>query len=70
MITDAICLALERFLGSLPVLVIAIVIAQTLSLYVSKEKIGRLLKEARRNIIAASLLGLVTPGHWPPTCLS
>jgi uncharacterized membrane protein YraQ (UPF0718 family) len=50
----------------LPILVIAIVSAKALRLYISEEKIGLLLKKARRNILLSSLLGLVTPGPLAP----
>jgi len=49
-------------LGFLPILVAAIVVSKVFSLYISEDKIGMLLKGERRNIMGASLLGLVTPG--------
>ena len=55
-----------RFLYSLPILVIAILVAQTLNSSISKEKIGEFLRKTRRNILGASLLGLVTPGPLAP----
>jgi len=61
-ITDILYLTLERFLGFLPILVVAIVIGKVFSLYISEDKIGMLLKGERKNIMGASLLGLVTPG--------
>jgi len=61
-IADILCLTLERFLGFLPILVAAIVVSKVFSLYISEDKIGMLLKGERRNIMGASLLGLVTPG--------
>lgn len=61
-VTDILYLTLERFLGFLPILVVAIVVGKVLSLYISEDKMGMLLKGERRNIMGASLLGLVTPG--------
>jgi uncharacterized membrane protein YraQ (UPF0718 family) len=46
--------------------VTAIVIAKVLSLYISEDKIGMLLKTEKRNVIGVSLLGLVTPGPLAP----
>ena len=66
MIIDILYLTLERFLRFLPILFAAIVVAKTLSIYVSEDRIGMLLKGERRNIIGASLLGLVTPGPLAP----
>jgi len=65
-IIDILYLTLERFLRFLPILFAAIVVAKTLSIYVSEDRIGMLLKGERRNIIGASLLGLVTPGPLAP----
>ena len=63
MITDILYLTIERFLRYLPILVIAIVIAQFFRLYIMEDTIGIFLKrKARRNILVGSLLGLVTPG--------
>ena len=62
MIVNIVYLTLERFLLFLPILVVAIVLAKALNMYVSEDKIGLLLKRARRNILVSSLLGLVTPG--------
>ena len=63
MITDILYLTIERFLKYLPILVIAIIIAQFLRLYIMEDTIGIFLKrKARRNILVGSLLGLVTPG--------
>ena len=66
MVTDILYLTLVRFLGFLPILVAAIVVGKVFSLYVSEDKIGMLLKGERRNIMGASLLGLVTPGPLAP----
>ena len=55
MVTDILYLTLERFLGFLPVLVAAIVVGKVLSLYISEDKMGILLKGERRNIMGASL---------------
>jgi len=65
MIIDILLLTLERFLGYLPVLSVAIIAAKVFSLYISQDRIGMLLKAPnlkRRNIMGASLLGLMTPG--------
>jgi len=65
MIVGILLLTLERFLGYLPVLLVAIVTAKVLSLYMSEDRIGIFLKARtlkRRNIVGASLLGLITPG--------
>lgn len=65
MIVDILLLTLERFLGYLPVLLVAIVSAKVLSLYMSEDRIGMFLKARtlkRRNIMEASFLGLITPG--------
>jgi len=59
-------LTLQRFLGSLPILVIAIIVAKVISLSISEDKIGLFLKTRKRNIVGASLLGLVTPGPLAP----
>ena len=66
MVTDILYLTLVRFLGFLPILVAAIVVGKVFSLYVSEDKMGMLLKGERRNIMGASLLGLVTPGPLAP----
>jgi len=50
----------------LPILAAAIVVGKVLSLYISEDKIGMLLKGERRNIMVASTLGLVTPGPLAP----
>ncbi|UCE43438.1 MAG: permease [Candidatus Bathyarchaeota archaeon] len=62
MIVEILILTLERFLRFLPILVVAIVLAKTLRLYISEDKIGLLLKAERRKILVPSLLGLATPG--------
>lgn len=62
MVTEILYLTLVRFLGFLPILVAAIVVGKVFSIYVSEDKVGMLLKGERRNIMGASLLGLVTPG--------
>lgn len=63
MITDILYITIERFLKYLPILVIAIIIAQFFRLYIMEDTIGIFLKrKARRNILVGSLLGLVTPG--------
>ena len=65
-VIDILYLTQVRFLGFLPVLVVAIIVGKVLSLYISEDKIGMLLKGERRNILGASLLGLVTPGPLGP----
>ena len=62
MIIDILYLTLERLLGFLPILAAAIVIGKVFRLYISEDRIGILLRGERRNIMGASLLGLVTPG--------
>jgi uncharacterized membrane protein YraQ (UPF0718 family) len=65
MIVDILLLTLERFLSYLPVLLVAIVTAKVINLYMSHDRIGMFLKAGtvkRRNIMGASLLGLITPG--------
>lgn len=65
MIVDISLLTLERFLSYLPVISVAIVAAKVISLYTSEDRIGMLLKARKlkgRNIMGASLLGLITPG--------
>lgn len=62
MIYEMIRITLERFLQFLPVLAIAIVVARVTRSYISEEQIGMFLKAEKRNIVRASLLGLVTPG--------
>ncbi|UCG44827.1 MAG: permease [Candidatus Bathyarchaeota archaeon] len=62
MIIEILYLTLERFLGFLPILMVAIVVGKVFRLYISEDKIGILLKGERRSIMGASLLGLVTPG--------
>ena len=66
MITDILYVTLVRFLGYLPILAAAIVVGRVLSLYISADRIGMLLKGETRNIVGASLLGLVTPGPLAP----
>lgn len=63
LVMDILFLTIERFLKYLPILVIAIFVAQFFRLYLTEDKIGIFLKrKARRNILIGSLLGLVTPG--------
>jgi uncharacterized membrane protein YraQ (UPF0718 family) len=65
MIFDILWLTLERFLGYLPFLLVAIVTAKVLSLYISEDRIGMFFearRSGRRNIVEASLVGLTTPG--------
>lgn len=63
LITDVLYLTIERFLQYLPILVIAIIIAQFFKLYITEDMIGMFLKaKVKRNILVGSLLGLVTPG--------
>lgn len=66
MVTDILYLTLVRFLGFLPILVAAIVVGKVFSLYITEDRIGMLLKGERRNIMGASVLGLVTPGPLAP----
>ena len=66
MIAEILYLTMVRFSYSLPVLTIAILIAQTLNSIISREKIGEFLRKTRSNILGASLVGLVTPGPLAP----
>lgn len=64
-IVDILLLTLERFLSYLPVLLVAIVTAKVINLYMSHDRIAIFLKARtvkKRNIMEASLLGLITPG--------
>ncbi|UCE29386.1 MAG: permease [Candidatus Bathyarchaeota archaeon] len=65
-VIDMLYLTLVRFLGFLPILLAAIVVGKVLSLYISEDRIGMLLKGERKNIAGASVLGLVTPGPLAP----
>lgn len=62
MITNIIYLTLANFLKFLPILIVAIVTAQIINSYISKEMIEKILKEKGRNIIRASGIGIATPG--------
>ena len=63
MIADVLYLTIERFLTYLPILVIAIIVAQFFRFYITEDTIGIFLKrKVKRNILVGSLLGLVTPG--------
>ncbi len=55
-----------RFLKSVPILTLACVAVTVLSPYTSEERIGKLLKGKRRNIVVASSIGLVSPGPLAP----
>lgn len=55
-----------RFLKSVPILTLACVASIFLSSYASGERIGKLLREKKRNILVASSIGLVTPGPLAP----
>ena len=66
MIAEILYIAAVRFMYSLPILIIAILAAQTLNSLIPREKIGELLRKMRRNILGASLIGLITPGPLAP----
>ena len=66
MIDEVLYTATLRFIYSLPILIIAIFAAQTINSFVSKEKIGKLLRKMRRSTLGASLIGLITPGPLAP----
>jgi uncharacterized membrane protein YraQ (UPF0718 family) len=53
-------------LNYVPIITVACMAATFLSLYTSGEKIGKLLKKKRRNILIASSIGLVSPGPLAP----
>jgi len=62
MITNIIYLTLANFLKFLPILIVAIVIAQIIGSYIPKYMREKILKEKGRNIIRASGIGIATPG--------
>jgi len=66
MIAEILYIATVRFLYSLPILAIAIFIAQMLNSIISKEKIEEFLRKTGRNILGTSLVGLITPGPLAP----
>jgi uncharacterized membrane protein YraQ (UPF0718 family) len=53
----------RNFLGFLPMLIIAIVVAQILNSYISREVVEKLrTRRLRENLVVITLIGLVTPG--------
>jgi len=66
MIADILYIAVMRFLQTLPLLTIAILVAQILNSIIPKEKIEEFLRKSRRSILGTSLIGLVTPGPLAP----
>jgi len=66
MIGEVLYTAAVRFMYSLPILIIAIFAAQMINSFISKEKIGKLLRKMRRSTFGAALIGLITPGPLAP----
>lgn len=66
MIDEILYITIVRFLYSVPILTVAIFAAEVLNSIITKEKIEKFLKETRRTILGASLIGLVTPGPLAP----
>jgi uncharacterized membrane protein YraQ (UPF0718 family) len=62
-IAHVLSITTRNFLGFLPTLIIAIVVAQILNSYISREVIERLrTRSLRENLFVVTLIGLVTPG--------
>lgn len=66
MIADILYLTAIRFLNSVPILILACLAVTVLSPYTSGERVGKLLREKKRNILAASSIGLISPGPLAP----
>ncbi len=66
MIADILYLTAIRFLNSVPILTLACLAVTVLSPYTSGERVGKLLREKKRNILAASSIGLISPGPLAP----
>jgi uncharacterized membrane protein YraQ (UPF0718 family) len=62
MILDILSLSIIRFIKILPVIIIAIIASQVIKLYLHKDKIKKVFKENKKNIIKASAIGMITPG--------
>lgn len=62
MITEILYLTSISFLKILPILVVAIFLSQALSMYLPKEKAGKIFKANKKNIAKASIIGIATPG--------
>jgi len=66
MIMEMLYIAVMRFLYSVPILVVAIFSAHLISTFISRERVESFLRKTERNILGASLIGLVTPGPLAP----
>ncbi len=66
MIAEIFYLAAIRFLKSVPILALACLAVTVLSPYISGERVGKLLRKKKRNILVASSIGLVSPGPLAP----
>ena len=62
MIIEILYLTLISFLNILPILVIAIVLSQIISVYLPEEKTESIFKANKKNIAKASIVGIATPG--------
>lgn len=63
MIAHVLGITTRNFLGFLPMLIIAIVVAQILNSYISREVVEKLrTRRLRENLVVITLIGLVTPG--------
>ena len=66
MIDEILYIATLRFLYSIPILTVAIFTAQMINSIIPKKKIEELLRKTQRNLLGASLVGLITPGPLAP----
>ena len=66
MIGEILYLAVIRFLKSVPILTLACLAVAFLSPYTSEDRVGRILRGKKRNILVASSIGLVSPGPLAP----
>jgi len=62
MIIEILYLTLISFLKILPILVIAIVLSQIISIYLPQEKTEMVFKANKKNLAKASVVGIATPG--------
>lgn len=62
MIIEILYLTLISFLKILPILVIAIVLSQIISIYLPQEKTEMVFKANKKNLVKASVVGIATPG--------
>ncbi len=54
--------AIENFIDILPVVIIAIIVSQIISVYLPRKKIKAIFVENEKNIVEASAVGVATPG--------